>query len=277
VNRYPVEDDYQPVTWIGRHPVHITLLLVVLHVAAMIGGVILLAFGGDAVFAQLGFSSRGVVRGDALWSPITYALLHPPNLWFALEMLMFYLFGREVERYVGRRRYLLLYGACVIVPPLVLAVLSPLFPAHLAGSSLLHLGIFLTFAMLYPTADVFFGLQARWVALTLAALALLQAMAARSPGDLVALPATVAAAWWILHSAGFSVLPERIRARPARKRTALRTPAPKKRVRAEEPAHDPEEVMDRLLEKIGKEGLSSLSASERRQLEQAREALLRKE
>ena len=54
-------DDYQPVTWVGRHPIHVTTLLVGIHVfaaivACFIGGAAL-AWGADPL---LGFSIGGV-------------------------------------------------------------------------------------------------------------------------------------------------------------------------------------------------------------------------
>ena len=38
-------DDYQPVTWMGRYPIHVTTLLVMVHVICMIISCLLIAVG----------------------------------------------------------------------------------------------------------------------------------------------------------------------------------------------------------------------------------------
>ena len=47
-------DDYQPVTWVGRHPVHVTTLLVAVHALAAIVACFL---GGTSVLSHLAFDS----------------------------------------------------------------------------------------------------------------------------------------------------------------------------------------------------------------------------
>src|SRR5438105_6860648 len=96
-------DDYRPVAWMGRYPVDVTTILVVAHVAAMVAGCLLIAFGAGGFFSWLQFDSRDVLHGHAFHQLITYAFVHPPSslLWFAIEMYMLFVFGREVERFLG--------------------------------------------------------------------------------------------------------------------------------------------------------------------------------
>ena len=83
----------------------------------------LIAFGGGAILTLLQFDSAQVWRG-AFWQLGTYAFVHPPSglIWFAIEMYMLFAFGREVERFIGRRAfiglYLLLLFAAVRFPAL---------------------------------------------------------------------------------------------------------------------------------------------------------------
>ena len=108
-------DDYRPVAWMGRYPVDVTTMLVGLHVAAAILTAILVAIGGGAILAYLQFDSAAVWSGQ-VWRLFTYAFVHPPSglLWFAIEMYMLFVFGREVERFIGRRAYIapVSYFAC---------------------------------------------------------------------------------------------------------------------------------------------------------------------
>ena len=52
-------------------------------------------------------SARSFVGGQ-VWRLATYAFVHAPVelLWFAVEMYMLFVFGREVERFIGQRAYI---------------------------------------------------------------------------------------------------------------------------------------------------------------------------
>jgi membrane associated rhomboid family serine protease len=274
VKQFRVEDDYRPLAWIGQLPIHATTLLVILHSAAMVAG----------VFAPQSWTRRMVFRpgeflGDgAVWTPLTYAFLHAPSLYFVIGLLMLFWFGREVERFVGRARFLGLYAALLLLPPLALLPLVGVPSAALAGAWYVHFGVFTAFALLYPRAELLFGIQARWFALVLGAISLLQAIAARSAADAITLVVSTVAAWGVLTHAGFMLWPRRDGFfEPHPRRRDLRPPKPRAR-RGPEPAEtvDPEAAMDRLLEKISQGGIGSLTAAERRELDRLREALLSK-
>src|SRR6266571_7381960 len=109
-------DDYRPVAWMGRYPVDVTTMLVGVHVAAAILAAILVAFGAGSILVYLQFDSGAVWSGGQLWRLFTYAFVHAPSglLWFAIEMYLLFVFGREVERFVGRRAYIALYGFLLV-------------------------------------------------------------------------------------------------------------------------------------------------------------------
>src|SRR5919198_5594451 len=115
-------DDYRPVTWMGRYPVDVTTLLVGLHVVCAIIGAL---FGGYGLFAYTMFDSAGVWSGQ-IWRLLTYPLIHPAGtgalLWFAIEMYMLFIFGREVERFFGRRAYIALYIVLLVTPAALLTI-----------------------------------------------------------------------------------------------------------------------------------------------------------
>src|SRR5438105_9253737 len=50
-------DDYQPVTWVGRHPVHVTTLLVAVHIFLMVVVCFLSALGATGFLGALIFDS----------------------------------------------------------------------------------------------------------------------------------------------------------------------------------------------------------------------------
>src|SRR5690349_18859035 len=95
-------DDYRPVTWMGRFPVDVTTMLVALHVVVAIFTCLVVAAGGGAVLNFMLFDSARVLGAGQIWRLATYAFVHSPSmlLWFAIEMYMLFVFGREVERFI---------------------------------------------------------------------------------------------------------------------------------------------------------------------------------
>ena len=71
-------DDYQPLTWVGRHPVHFTTLLVGLHVFLLVVACFLLAFGVGDLLGLLIFDSAQVLSLGRVWQIVTYAFVHVP-------------------------------------------------------------------------------------------------------------------------------------------------------------------------------------------------------
>ena len=269
-------DDYQPVTWVGRHPVHVTTLLVAVHAFAAIVACFL---GGAGILGHLAFDSTLVWQGGEFWQLATYAFVHSPStlLWFLVEMYMLFVFGREVERFIGRRAFIFLYLLLLLAPTVLLALWGLSNPTFIAGSAALHLGIFIAFVTIYPHVELLLRIQAKWVALALAAVSTLQLLAYRQWSSMAVLWASIAAAFFFIRLRGIG--PELVwwddlksRWRPKPKFHVVPRAAPR---RAAEPENVHESI-DPVLEKISKQGINSLTASERRALDRARTRLLKK-
>src|ERR1700719_2228196 len=108
----------------GRSPVGVSTILVIAHVASLIGGCLLLFFNATGFYAWLAFDSVAVLHNYAVHQLLTYAFVHAPSgiLWFAIEMYMLFVFGREVERFLGRKAFIALYAVLLIGPSLLLTV-----------------------------------------------------------------------------------------------------------------------------------------------------------
>lgn len=278
-------DDYEPLTWVRGVPLYVTTLLVALHCVAL--AVVLLAGGlwGASWVGALPFNSAAVLERGSLWQWVTYAFVNRATnpLFFVIEMIFFYLFGREVERYVGRRKFAALYAALVITPPMILtlvgAILGPSKAITLEGSGSLHLAIFLAFARLYPGVEFFLRIRAAWMASGLFGLYLLFSLSNRDWGGACALVSDASVvllgvAWLQGTLPGW---PQGWSRRQWDKVATIR----RKGNRAE-PASprvsgsDPMEAIDPLLDKIARHGMGSLTPAERQALENARRALIDK-
>src|SRR3954468_15138394 len=105
-------DDYQRVTWVGRHPVHVTTLLVAGHIFLMVAACVLFAVKQAGLLDWLIFDNAQVLYLGHVWRIATYALVHTPSnlLMFAVEMYLLFMFGRDLERFFGRRAFILFYA-----------------------------------------------------------------------------------------------------------------------------------------------------------------------
>jgi len=271
-------DDYRPVAWMGRYPVDVTTMLVGVHVICAVLACILTAIRSlSGTLNYFIFESAEVWSGQ-FWRLGTYAFVHSPStlLWFAIEMYMLFVFGREVERFIGRKAYIGLYLVLLVTPVALLTFWGFWHPSGLAGSPALHFGIFVAFATIYPRAELFLRIMTKWIVLILAAVYTLQLLAYHAWSDLMVVWTSIGAAFLFIemHGAG-PELPwwDAIKARFAPK-PKFRVVPKTQSIRSKE-ADDAYTSIDPILDKISKFGIGSLTPSERRQLDRERERLLK--
>jgi hypothetical protein len=214
-------------------------------------------------------------------------------VWFLLEMLMLWYFGKEVENGLGWKRFAILYAGLILIGPVLLQALGyAARPQSYAGGQEINFAIFAAFTAMHPGARFFFGVAARWVYLGLLAISALQLLADHQVSKLLVLLATSTLALLLMRKAGFSEplleiafswkLPWK-KSPPAGftvHNGGLSAAHVANGRPPEEPPRDsfhPEQQMDLLLEKIARKGIGSLDASEREALEKARRAMIRRE
>jgi membrane associated rhomboid family serine protease len=273
-------DDYRPVAWMGRYPVDVTTMLVGLHVVCAVLACILIAIPGlGGTLNYFVFDSGRIWNGLQVWRLGTYAFVHYPSslLWFAIEMYMLFVFGREVERFIGRRAYIALYVILLVTPAALLTIWGLWQRSALAGSPALHFGIFVAFATIYPRAELFLRIMTKWVVMILAAVYTFQLLAYHAWSDLMVVWTSIGAAFLFIemHGAGpelpwWDALKTRFAPRPKFH------VVPKMRSSRSAEPDDVYTSIDASLDKISKFGIGSLTASERRQLDRERERLLKK-
>jgi hypothetical protein len=146
-----------------------------------------------------------------------------------------------------------------------------------AGTANVHLGIFLAFAALHPDVETFFiRIPMKWLALILIAIGFLYDIANHYWADMLILSVTIAIAIAFVRTRGaetqfewWAALKSRIKPKP--KFHIVQREVPRR-------SADPENIhesIDPVLEKISKYGINSLTASERRALDRARNRLLK--
>jgi membrane associated rhomboid family serine protease len=123
-------------------------------------------FGPLAVYRQItmrfGLVPSGVIPGLRIWQPVTYLFLHH-DLWHLLiNMLMLWMFGRELELVWGKNRFINYFFLCGIGAGLITVLVKclPMFWGHppsdipTIGASGAIFGILIANAILFPDRQI---------------------------------------------------------------------------------------------------------------------------
>jgi len=126
---------------------------------------------------RLGALSGVGLSHGRLWQLITYSFLHANATHLLLNMLALYSLGPETERAMGRRHFLTLYLLSAVIGGLGFVLITP--HAVCVGASGAIFGVIAAFAILFPRRPVcllffpFVSFQARTWALIFGAVELL--------------------------------------------------------------------------------------------------------
>jgi len=264
----------------GRVPLYLTTLLVITYVAFMVGLALLTAANVGSFANFLIYDSDYILQRFQFWRFVTYPVVNAPSIWFVVEMYFLYSFGREVERFIGRAAFGLLYLSLVVLGPCLLTATGTWMPAILGGSGTVDFAVFIAFCTIYPNVEIFFSIKAKWIALVILGVYSLQFLVRHAFIELTVFWATCLAAFlFIKYLRGQFQFSFREYFRRRRSRQNLRpmpSPRPLAYKTPSTPRDDVIESIDPLLDKIARHGIGSLTQKEREKLEEARAELLKK-
>ena len=277
-------DDYRPLFWLGGRPIFANTLLVIAHVTAFVVAALCISYYTlGPVYDGLCLDPQKIWHEGQVWRLFSYIAFDPyffaqRSLWFLWSMLLLFFFGREVEQYAGRKVYLTLYAALVLIPAILLCVLGLFISTapHLNCFEAIF-GMFVAFATLYPGAmPMFFWLPFSASTLTWILLAIFSLI------DVADHAFTALFMLWTSSTVGYmgmrligagrgmTWLTDWIENRQAARLARQHNIKVLKDVKTTE-------SIDEILEKISKHGVGSLNASERAALERARTNLLKRD
>jgi membrane associated rhomboid family serine protease len=240
---------------------------------------------GDALTYQLAFiPAAALVRP---WTVITYMFAHGGFMHLLLNMVGLFFFGPPLEERLGSRDFLIFWFVCGLGG----AALSFAFAFHapIIGASAAVYGVLLAFAMFWPDMPIYIWgilpVKAKWLVGVVFALSVINAFGGAADGVAhFAHLGGFAAAFLYLRFAGHGryggglmtrlkgAMPKRrnknLTVVPGGKEAAPPRPQPPQKRRREEDARMLDDL-DRVLDKISTEGITSLSAEERRLLDEA--------
>ncbi len=270
----------------GRYDVTTTDIICVLAVASMF----VYGFGVDR-FAKLTFVPA-FVRDFELWRIFTWPIATEPAIWPLLGLVFFWLFGQQLEALFGRGKFVAWILTMTIVPALVLTLLGPLSTSidfmQQYGLSNLFLGGIWVYAATYPGVKWFEVVPLWALAAVFTVLNLLQFTGVNATGQTIFLLVSVGVALVAGRSLGLATgwpiphLPldgsthrKPKKSKPKRQAKGSsgqrvvegpwkNAPAPVPPSAGPSPADQAE--LDSLLDKIGANGMDSLTNDEKKRL-----------
>ena len=247
-------------------------------------------FTGRWVLEDFGFDPR--YAWEQPWTFLTYLFIHGGPMHLAVNSLMLFIFGPAVEERMGGSSFAKYYFFCGLGGAGLSLALWAIWPAMgpIIGASGAIFGVSLAFALYWPNEPIFIfpfpvPIKAKWLIIGLATFDLwMQIM----PGtDGVARLAHLGGLLFgLLYLKGFPYIAARTAAASEKKKEAVRVlvhpsanseheeprliPPPRSR-RGAGRLDEPDDV-DRILDKISRSGMASLTSDERRILnERSRE------
>jgi len=259
------------------HPSRVVLLgLIGINIGAFVVQLFLEAYEPGFVRTYLGLSGHGL-RDAYGWQFFTAMFLHNGPWHLAGNMLVLYLLGRDVESIIGQRQFLFLYFAGLAGGELGHLFLMPPDSVLFAASGGVT-AVLVAYATILPELEVTpmislvlpVRLKAKHLAYGAFVLAILGVTLDRGPSvTRSAYLGACVAGWLYAHLLGFgrpSILQRKLR----QHRTEV------DRYRTMSPGQFISEEVDPILDKISREGMQSLTSSERQTLALAREKIAQK-
>ena len=229
-----------------------------------------------------GLSHEGFINRFMLWQPVTYMFLHGGWIHIFFNLLGLWMFGGEVENYLGEKRFIKFYILSGLGAGLLIALMNYYvyirfgFSGVTIGASGALYAILIAYAMLWPDREVYlyflFPVKIKYLLLAYGVFEFFSTLstAAGKAGNIshIGHIGGLAAGFFLMKlfmnpsvkkNKNFSFLDT------YRKKQRLN----KKRKEIDERI-EAKKIIDTLLIKIARDGMSSLSTDEKKKLEWAR-------
>jgi membrane associated rhomboid family serine protease len=165
--------------------------LLIANGAAFVVQVLLQAAGFGTQLRWLMLTPFSVTHSFAVWQLVSYMFLHGGFFHILFNLIALWMFGSELERTWGSRRFLEYYFLCGIGAGLTVVLLNPSSVIPTLGASGAIYGILLAYGVLFPNRTIFvpiffiifIPIPAKILVLILGGIAFLSTLSA--PGDFV--------------------------------------------------------------------------------------------
>ena len=161
-------------------------LIIILNAAVWV--LQLLGRAADVNFIELYFGLRPwyITHEWMIWQFGTYMFLHAGFFHIFINMFTLYMFGNDLERYWGSKRFLTYYLVTGIGAGLCSYLVGINSLTITIGASGAIYGLLLAYGMLYPNRLVYlyflFPVKVKWLVIFMGALAFFSSISGNSPG-----------------------------------------------------------------------------------------------
>ncbi|MGV8908778.1 MAG: hypothetical protein ACOH1Y_07330 [Propionicimonas sp.] len=268
----PHDSHQEPWFRIGR--LEVTTVVLVILVALLAG---LAWVAAPSLPGQLAYSPELAASGQ-VWRVVTWPFAIDLSLWTVITLALFWYFGTDLERLIGRTRMAwLLLGMWASLTAAYTIVALIAGGAGLGGLDFIQFLLLLLWVAEYPSRPFFFSIPAWVVGAILVAVRIFGLLAARDMSGLLSLlfsfvlVAIVARAVGLLGE--YAWIPGRVA--PGRPVTARGPRTTRTSTRQANRHASDRDRLDDLLDQINANGIGSLSEAQRRELLKLRERLRR--
>lgn len=152
--------------WRGFITPGVKLLVIVCAAVFLVQTIVGIIYGPSVAYHYItlvfGLVPHAVTHGLRIWQPFTYIFLHGGLFHLLINMLMLWMFGRELELIWGKRRFLNFFLICGVGAGLIEVVIKtiPIFFGRLPsdtptiGASGAIFGILIANAVLFPDRKI---------------------------------------------------------------------------------------------------------------------------
>lgn len=256
---------------VGTLDITTTALLVGLGIISMF----VYAIGGPGGLVSDLYFSAPLVREGELWRLVTWPIVNPPTrIWVVITLAFFWFVGHRVEDTIGRRRFTTLIALMTVLPAAVVSLFDFTAATGQAyGLSILAIALLVVFAFDSPGAVWFFNIPLWVLAAVFVLLDVLQYLGNRFFGALLVELGAIVVGTFMARQYGMlndlQFIPRFGGGRSSKPRprskggsSVVAGPWP------DSPSHSAADQteLDGLLDKIGAEGMDSLSRAEKSRL-----------
>ena len=160
--------------------------LIILNVAVFLLQVIGDLAGSHFLIAYFGLIPVQVTRDLMLWQFVTYMFLHGGIFHLFFNMLTLFMFGNDLERYWGTRRFLNYYFVTGIGAGMGSWLAAVDSRTVIIGASGAIYGLLLAYGLLYPNRIVYLNflipVKVKWLVIFMGVMAFLSSITGSEPG-----------------------------------------------------------------------------------------------
>ena len=257
---------------------------VLISINAIVFGLVILGalIGLDSQALVLSVGALIPIEFTQAWRFLTYNFVHVSFMHFLFNMLMLWMFGDEVAEFMGHRKFVGLYlfsgifAGVFSIPFYLFGSLSPY--AMIIGASGALMGVFVAYYKFFPerTLLLFFviPLKMKYAIWVLIALGIMMSQTNDSIAHFTHLGGVLAG--FIFMNFFYRIPFWKKWFQPKRKKQHSQHNSSEKVLEGEVGYLDQDKQMDAILSKVNKEGVNSLTESERQYLLKAGERLRRR-